>query len=88
MQQHGILISCRKRDEWLLQRPDPTPEQLELLDEAAEGGSGTLVIWGKVDRLINEYANPTGRHARNAFERRVRRVSDLFGVDIPEIPSW
>ena len=65
------LDFVRETNEWLLQRPVPTPEQIELLDEAAEGGSGTLVIWGKVDRLINEYTNPTGRHARNALERRV-----------------
>ena len=65
------LDFVQQHDEWLLQRPDPTPEQLELLDEAAGGNSGTLVIWSKVDRLINEYAKPTGGPARNAFARRV-----------------
>ena len=65
------LDFVRERDEWLLLRPDPTAEQLELLDEAAGGGSGTLVIWGKVDRLINEYVLPTGAAARNALRRRV-----------------
>ena len=65
------LDFVQERNEWLLQRPDPTPVQLELLDEAAKGGSGTLVIWSKVDRLINDYANPTGTAAQNALTRRV-----------------
>ena len=65
------LDFVQERNEWLLQRPDPTPEQLELLDEAAAGSSGTLVIWSKVDRLINDYAIPTGRAAQNALMRRV-----------------
>ena len=58
-------------NEWLLQRPDPTPEQLDLLNETACEGSGTLVIWSKVDRLINDYANPAGRAAQTALTRRV-----------------
>ncbi len=65
------LDFVQESNEWLLQRPDPTPEQVELLDEAAAGGSGTLVIWSKVDRLTNEFANPAGRPAQNALARRV-----------------
>ena len=65
------LDFVQERNEWLLQRPDPTPEQIELLDEAAAGSAGTLVTWSKVDRLMNEYANPTGRAAKNALARRV-----------------
>ena len=65
------LDFVQERNEWLLQRPDPTPEQVELLNEAAAGSAGTLVIWSKVDRLMNEYANPTGRAAQNALARRV-----------------
>ena len=65
------LDFVQERNQWLLLRPEPTPEQIEGLDEVAEGSSGTLVIWSKVDRLINDYANPTGRHAQNALSRRV-----------------
>ena len=65
------LDFVQERNEWLLQRPDPTPEQVELLNEAAAGSAGTLVVWSKVDRLMNEYANPTGRAAENALARRV-----------------
>ena len=65
------LDYVQERNEWLLQRPDPTAEQLELLDEAACDDSGTLVIWRKVDRLIRDYVDPMGRPAQNALMRRV-----------------
>ena len=65
------LDVVQERNEWLLQRPEPTPEQIELLDEAAAGGPGTLVVWSKVDRLINDYVNPAGKAAQNALQRRV-----------------
>ena len=68
------LDFVQERNQWLLQRPDPTPELLELLDEAACGSSGTLVIWSKVDRLINDYANPIGTAAQNALNRRVNEL--------------
>lgn len=65
------LDFVQERNQWLLQRPDPTPEQVELLDEVAAGGSGTLVVWNKVDRLINDYVEPAGRPAQRALERRI-----------------
>ena len=65
------LDYVQEHNEWLLQLPNPTPEQIEYLDEAANGNSGTLVIWSKVDRLIRDYTNPTGSAARNALRRRV-----------------
>ena len=65
------LDFVQERNEWLLQRPEPTSEQLQLLDEVASGSSGTLVIWSKVDRLINDYVNPTGKQAQRALGRRV-----------------
>ena len=74
------LDFVRERNEWLLQRPDPTGEQIELLDEAAAGDSGTLVIWGKVDRLINDYANPTGTAAKRALERRIEEFRSSLAL--------
>ena len=65
------LDFVQERNEWLLQRPDPEPEQVELLEEAAKGNSGTLVIWSKVDRLIRDYQNPTGAAATRALGRRI-----------------
>ena len=74
------LDLVQERNQWLLLRPEPTSEEIEELDEVAEGGSGTLVIWSKVDRLINEYADPTGRHARNALSRRVDEFRESLAL--------
>lgn len=74
------LDIVREKDDWWLQRPDPTAEQIDMLDEVAEGGSGTLVIWRKVDRLINEYKEPTGKRARAALDRRRREFRDHLAL--------
>lgn len=46
---------------WNLKRPIPTIDEVELLDATAEGGSGTLVIWEKIDRLLKTYKNTASR---------------------------
>lgn len=46
---------------WNLKRPIPTIDEVELLDATAEGGSGTLVIWEKIDRLLKTYKNTGSR---------------------------
>lgn len=46
-----------KTNEWNLRQPDPDEDEIELLDATAEGGTGTLVIWQKIDRLLKSYKN-------------------------------
>ena len=82
------LDFVQERNEWLLQRPDPEPEQVELLEEAAKGNSGTLVIWSKVDRLIRDYQNPTGAAATRALGRRIDDFRSSLGVDLSEVSAW
>lgn len=74
------LDFVEERNEWLLLRPEPTGEEVELLNEANGGKPGTLVIWRKVDRLIRDYADPTGNFARRAFERRIDEFRDSLGL--------
>lgn len=44
-------------NEWNLKRPAVQDEEIEILDATAEGGTGTLVIWQKIDRLLKSYKN-------------------------------
>jgi len=68
-----------EQNAWLLQRPDPTAEQIALLDEAANGGSGTIVIWQKIDRLVrDDYASPAS--AKQALRRRVKEFKESMSV--------
>ena len=58
---------------WNLRQPSPTKDEINILDATAEGGSGTLVIWEKIDRLLKMYKNRGSQ--RTAFRRT---VDDLF----------
>ena len=40
---------------WLLQFPVIEQDEEEMLDIVAEGGSGTLLVWEKIDRLMKDY---------------------------------
>ena len=40
---------------WLLQFPVIEQDEKEMLDIVAEGGSGTLLVWEKIDRLMKDY---------------------------------
>lgn len=42
-----------KVGKWMLRNLEPTEDDLELLDEVADGSHGTLVMWEAVDRLLS-----------------------------------
>lgn len=65
-----------KKKAWEVLIDKPSKEELALLDEAADGGSGTLVLWEKVDRLLKDYASPSGQPARNALKKVVEGFQD------------
>ena len=58
-----------EKHEWCLKTPDVDEDELDLLDATANHGTGTLVIWEKIDRLLKRYAN-TGS-AQNALKRTI-----------------
>lgn len=41
-----------KVNQWLLKRPKPTEDEIEILDQTAKGKHGTLVKWAGTDRLM------------------------------------
>ncbi len=55
--------------EWNLKHPNPSEEDIEILDSTTEGGTGTLVIWEKTDRLLKTYNNKSS--AKTALKRTV-----------------
>lgn len=40
---------------WSLKQPEILPDEKDYLDETAQSGTGTLVVWEKIDRLLNDY---------------------------------
>lgn len=68
------LDHIRDVNEWELRTDEISEEEEAALEEVAAGGSGTLVKWDKVDRLLKDYAQPGGGRARTAL----RRIIDGF----------
>ena len=46
-----------KTREWNLRQPKVSDDEVEILDAVADGGTGTLVVWEKIDRLLKTYKN-------------------------------
>lgn len=59
----------------------PTRRELRYLDWAAEGGSGTVVLWAKCDRIMGRsYKNPGGKAQQNALRRKVDGLRFHLGM--------
>ena len=56
-----------EKGSWLLQFPVIDPDEEEILDATAEGGSGTLLVWDKIDRLMKDYKK--FKNAEKAFNK-------------------
>ncbi|WP_428669703.1 ATP-binding protein [Reyranella sp.] len=65
---------------WHLQLGDPDKEGVEHLNKVAPDRAGTVVVWSKIDRLLKDYANPSGGHARNALKQTVIKARDHLSM--------
>ncbi|HHL3493506.1 TPA: ATP-binding protein [Legionella pneumophila] len=62
--------------DWQLLLDSPTNYEEELLNEVSADSSGTLVIWEKVDRLMKNYSDSSGKPARKALEKVIANFKD------------
>ena len=68
-------------NKWLLQESDaPEEEALSCLRSVADTGSGTVVVWDKVDRLLRAYKNPGSAPQRKALERKCAVLRDHLAL--------
>lgn len=58
-----------KTNEWNLRQPVPSDDEIDILDATADGGTGTLVIWEKIDRLLKTYKSKGSQ--KNALKRTI-----------------
>jgi hypothetical protein len=54
---------------WRIEIVPASRYEVDLLDKTAGGNSGTLVLWEKIDRLLNEYKTQGG--AKKALKKHV-----------------
>lgn len=69
----------RVRD-WELLKGAPTPAEKKLLEKVSQGGSGTLVVWEEVDRLLKSYEDPGGAFARKALEKQIVELKEHLAM--------
>ncbi|OHX50690.1 ATP-binding protein [Cytobacillus oceanisediminis] len=66
--------------DWELLYLDPDERELEILEEVSNRGAGTVVTWEKIDRLLKDYQDPSGVHARRAFEKLIANLEDHISM--------
>ena len=68
-----------EENQWQLQTPEePDVEGLKRLDEIAQSGSGTVVLWDKVDRLLKK--DLQYQHPEQAVMRKCVRLKEHIGM--------
>lgn len=65
------LAHIKDTNKWELIINKPTTKQEEAFKRVIGAGRGTMVLWEDVDRLLKNFANPTGAPAQNAL-RKIR----------------
>jgi hypothetical protein len=74
------LDKMAKTNTWSLELGPPDPSEIELMDEVASGESSTLVLWENVDRLLEGFADKSGRPFRRALDKLESRLRDHVGL--------
>lgn len=67
-----------KQREWLLQFPEIDEDEVDLLEKTAGAGSGTLVVWDKVDRLLRDYK--TRGNAEKGLARNIDSLREHLSM--------
>lgn len=62
-----------KVHQWNLKILEPKKDEVKLLNSTAGNGTGSLVVWEKVDRLIKNYTNKG--NSQNALKRKINELS-------------
>lgn len=63
-------------DKWIVERAPGTDDEARIISEISQNNSGTIIRWEKVDRLIKDYQDPTGKHAQRAIKKKVEELID------------
>lgn len=60
--------------------PSKQDADVDLLDRVSSHGTGTVVRWESVDRVIREYKDPTGTRAKAALQRAIHGLKDHLSM--------
>jgi hypothetical protein len=65
---------------WIVEVSEPSDEETALIDRITNNGSGTLVKWEKVDRLLKRYSNPAGKDAKKALSKHIESLKSHLSM--------
>lgn len=67
-------------NEWSLRTSAPSEDEVDFLDATAEGGTGTLIVWEKIDRLLKKYNNKGSAQAalKRAVDGLIFHISMVY----------
>ncbi|MCW9013520.1 MAG: ATP-binding protein [Gammaproteobacteria bacterium] len=65
---------------WGLEIASPEIHEIDLLNEVADGKSGTLVLWEKVDRLLPDYKKSDGQPLKRATKRLLNSLKNHISM--------
>lgn len=66
-------------NKWEILEPTPSDDEIDFLEDVNDGGSGTLVVWQKVDRILNRsYKNNAGY--QGAFTRLANQIAEHLSM--------
>lgn len=65
------LDTVAEKHDWIVEFNDPDEDELSLIDQQTKDGSGTMIKWSKIDRLIKKYVTPGGRDAQRALQQQI-----------------
>lgn len=61
-------------DQWIVEIAPGTDDEARIISEISQNNSGTIIRWEKVDRLIKDYQDPTGKYAQKAIKKKVEEL--------------
>jgi hypothetical protein len=67
-------------DEWEVLRPEISDEDEEYFNKFVGDKTGTIIVWEKTDRLLKDYADPTGRPAQKALKKLINELDQHLGM--------
>ena len=65
-------------NKWKLIQPDINEDEMELLEDVAGDGTGTVVIWEKIDRLLKDYQREGAQ--KNAMKKIIEGLRFHFSM--------
>jgi hypothetical protein len=74
------LDTVVQESQWRLEIGASSNYEKSLIEKITEDGSGTMVMWEKVDRLIKSYDKPTGKAAQRAISNIVTSLKEHLSM--------